>query len=90
MKQFKFRMVVTYEYDFNIEAQDKNHALELCDEFQNIDEFVCDTDARAMKFWDCSRDYIFIEEDKNPSEYGDVYTNDDLNDYIKHLPNYAK
>jgi|TARA_R100000084_G_scaffold108443_1_gene71087 hypothetical protein len=90
MKQFKFRMVVTYEYDFNIEAQDKNHALELCDEFQNIDEFICDTDARAMKFWDCSRDYIFIEEDKNPSEYGDVYTNDDLNDYIKHLPNYAK
>ena len=90
MKQFRFRMVVTYEYDFNIEAPDKNHALELCDEFQNIDDFVCDTDARAMKFWDCSRDYIFIEEDKNPSKYGDVYTNDDLNDYNKRLPNYAK
>ena len=64
MKQFKFRMVVTYEYDFNIKAPDKKTALELCDEFQNIDAFICDTDDRAMKFWDCSRDYDFIKEDK--------------------------
>ncbi len=90
MKQFKFRMVVTYEYDFNIEAPDKKTALELCDEFQNIDAFICDTDDRAMKFWDCSRDYDFIKEDKNPSKYADVFTNDDLNEYIKHLPNYMK
>jgi len=25
MKQFKFRMVVTYEYDFNIKAPDKKN-----------------------------------------------------------------
>jgi len=43
-----------------------------------------------MKFWDCSRDYDFIKEDKNPSKYADVFTNDDLNEYIKHLPNYIK
>ena len=90
MKQFKFRMVVTYEYDFNIEAPDKKTALELCDEFTNIDEFVCDIDERAMSSWECSRDFDFIEEDKNPSKYGAVYSNDDLNDYIKNLPNYAK
>jgi len=83
-------MVVTYEYDYTIEAPTKAAALDINDKLTDINDFVCDIDSRAMGVWECNRDFDLIGEDKNPGEYDDIYTFEDLKEYIENIPDYEK
>tara|TARA_R110001592_G_scaffold75593_1_gene228800 strand:+ start:1061 stop:1333 length:273 start_codon:yes stop_codon:yes gene_type:complete len=90
MKKFKFKMVVTYDYDYSIEAPNKAIALDINDKLTDINDFICEIDSRAMGVWECTRDFDFIGEDKNPGKYDDVYSQEELKDFTDSIPDYEK